>query len=88
MRTHIGQDNPAAANRVAVPIVAACDRLGYLPERGWPGLVPGTRELVALWPYVIAYRIISAEMQILRVWHGAQHRFGKQQHFSGRLRGD
>lgn len=29
----------------------------YLPERGRPGLVPGTRELVALWPYVIVYRI-------------------------------
>jgi toxin ParE1/3/4 len=33
---------------VAVQIVAACDRLEYLPERGRPGLVPGTRELVAL----------------------------------------
>jgi len=77
IRAYIGQDNPAAANRVAVQIVAACDRLEYLPERGRPGLVPGTRELVALWPYVIVYRITPEEVQILRVWHGAQDRSGK-----------
>ncbi len=77
VRTNIGQDNPAAANRVAVQLVAACDRLEYLPERGRPGLVPGTRELVALWPYVIVYRIAREEVQILRIWHGAQDRSGK-----------
>ena len=77
IRAYIGQDNPAAANRVAVQIVAACDRLEYLPERGRTGLVPGTRELVALWPYVIVYRIVSEGVQILRVWHGSQDRPGK-----------
>ncbi len=77
IRTHIGQDNPAAANRVAVQVVAACDRLEYLPERGRPGLVPGTRELVALWPYVIVYRIAWEEVQILRIWHGVQDRSDK-----------
>jgi len=77
IRTHIGQNSPAAANRVAVQLVAACDRLEYLPERGRPSLVPGTRELVALWPYVIMYRIAREEVQILRIWHGAQDRSGK-----------
>jgi toxin ParE1/3/4 len=77
IRDHIGQDSPAAANRVAVQIVAACDRLEYLPERGRPGLVPGTRELVALWPYVIVYRVDPEAVQILRIWHGAQDRSGK-----------
>jgi plasmid stabilization system protein ParE len=42
---------------VAVQLVAACDRLEYLPELGRPGLVPGTRELTVIWPYVIVYRI-------------------------------
>jgi len=68
IRDHIGQESLAAANRVAVQIVAACDRLEHLPERGRPGLVSGTRELVALRPYVIVYRIVPAEVQILRVW--------------------
>lgn len=76
IRDHIGKDSLAAANRVAVQIVAACDRLEYLPERGRPGLVPGTRELVALWPYVIVYRVNPEGAQVLRVWHGAQDRSG------------
>lgn len=74
IRAHIGNDNPAAANRVAVQIVAACDRLEYLPERGRPGLVPGTRELVALWPYVIVYRVTPSAVEIVNIWHGAQKR--------------
>ena len=76
IRAYIGQENPAAANRVAVQIVAACDRLEYLPERGRPGLKAGTRELVALWPYVIVYRISPAAVEILNIWHGAQNREG------------
>lgn len=74
IREHIGRENPAAANRVAVQLIAACDRLDYLPERGRPGVVPGTRELVALWPYVIVYRVGAGVVEILRVWHGAQDR--------------
>jgi len=31
IRAYIGKDNPAATNRVSVQIVAACDRLEYLP---------------------------------------------------------
>jgi toxin ParE1/3/4 len=74
IRAYIGKDNPAAANRVAVQIVAACDRLEYLPERGRPGLKPGTRELAVLWPYVIVYRITPDAVEILNIWHGAQNR--------------
>ncbi len=71
---YIGKENPAVANRVAVQIVAACDRLEYRPERGRPGLVAGTRELVALWPYVIVYRITSVAVEIVNLWRGAQDR--------------
>jgi toxin ParE1/3/4 len=76
IRAHIGRENPPAASRIAVQIVAACDRLEYLPERGLPGLVPGTREMTVIWPYVIVYRVISARVEIIRVWHGAQDRNG------------
>ena len=76
IREYIGRENPAAANRVAVQIVAACDRLEYLPERGRPGLQTGTRELVALWPYVIVYRVTPDAVEILNIWHGAQSRDG------------
>jgi toxin ParE1/3/4 len=37
-------------------------------------LVPGTRELTVLWPYVIVYRIASGVVEILEIWHGAQER--------------
>jgi len=74
IRRHIGLDNPQAASRVAVQIIAACDRLEYLPERGRPGLVPGTRELSVIWPYVIVYRVKSDQVEVIRVWHGARDR--------------
>lgn len=74
IRDHIGQDNPAAANRVAVQLLAACDRLDYLPERGRPGLIPNTRELVTLWSYVIVYRVGPGGVEVARIWHGAQER--------------
>jgi len=74
IHAHIGKENPAAANRVAVQLVAACDRLEYLPERGRPGLKPGTREITAIWPYVIVYRIKPAGVEIITIWHGAQDR--------------
>lgn len=74
IRTYIGADSPFAATRVAVQIVAACDRLEHFPERGRPGLVPGTRELTSAWPYVVVYRVLSDAVQIVRIWHGAQDR--------------
>ena len=74
IKSYIGADNPFAASRVAVQIVAACDRLEVMPERGRPGLVPGTRELTGAWPFVIVYRITPACIEIIRVWPGAQDR--------------
>jgi toxin ParE1/3/4 len=74
IRTYIGEQNPAAASRVTVQIVAACDSLEHLPERGRPGLVAGTRELTLIWPYIIVYRISGETVEIVRVWHGAQDR--------------
>ena len=74
IRSYIGERNPSAASRIAVQIVATCDRLEYLPERGRPGIVPGTREVTVLWPYVIVYRIVPDGVEIIRIWHGAQDR--------------
>ncbi len=74
IRAYIGDCNPAAASRIAVQIVAACDALEHLPERGRPGLVPGTREVTLIWPYVIVYRIVPEAVEIVRIWHGARRR--------------
>ena len=74
IRTYIGDRNPSAASRIAVQIVAACDALEHLPERGRPGLVSGTREVTLIWPYVIVYRIAPEAVEIIRIRHGAQDR--------------
>lgn len=74
IREFIGQSNPYAATRVSVQLMALCDRLEYLPERGRPGRQPGTRELTALWPYVIVYEVRAGVVEILHIWHGAQDR--------------
>jgi len=69
IRSYIGDRSPAAASRIAIQLVAACDHLEHLPERGRPGIVAGTRELPVIWPYVIVYRITSDAVEIIRVWH-------------------
>lgn len=74
IRVYISNDNPRAASRMAVEIIAACDRLENFPERGRPGLRRSTRELATVWPYVIVYRVTGTNIDILSIWHGAQDR--------------
>ncbi len=72
---HIATDNPVAAARLGRELLLAGDSLAVFPRRGRPGRQPGTRELVAFFPYVIVYRVASADLvTILRVWHAAQDR--------------
>jgi plasmid stabilization system protein ParE len=52
----------------------ACFSLADFPDRDRVGSIVGARENVAVWSYVIVYRVSDAEVQILRVWHGAQDR--------------
>ncbi|MDD2878309.1 MAG: type II toxin-antitoxin system RelE/ParE family toxin [Acidiphilium sp.] len=73
---HIATENPLAATRMAQELLIAGDSLASFPHRGRPGLAQGTRELVAVRPYLIVYRIDpSAQIiRIIRVWHGARDR--------------
>jgi toxin ParE1/3/4 len=49
------------------------DGLDQMPERGRPGELAGTRELVlAGTPYILVYEIEASIVQILRVRHAAQ----------------
>jgi len=74
IRSFSANQNPAAANRVAAQLVSACDQLETLPHRGRLGQVLGTRELTSVKPYVIVYRVKSMDVEIMRIWHGAQSR--------------
>ncbi len=73
---HISEENPRAGSRVARELLLAGDSLALFPHRGRPGLASGTRELVALWPYLIVYEVDDQAglVSVLRVWHGAQDR--------------
>jgi toxin ParE1/3/4 len=45
------------------------------PRRGRLGRVDGTRELLfPPMPYVAVYRVGEDAIEVLRIWHSAQHR--------------
>jgi toxin ParE1/3/4 len=66
--------NPWAARNVAQELAVAGDSLAVFPNRGRPGRGRGTRELLAVWPYIIVYRVEARSVVILRVWHGKRLR--------------
>jgi toxin ParE1/3/4 len=74
LRVYIEQDDPAAAQRVALHIIRHVETsLPNSPEMGRPGRVPGTRELVIpRTPYIVPYRLVGNTIQVLRVFHGAR----------------
>ena len=70
---YIADDRPETARRIALDIVRSVDALDTFPNRGRPGRVEGTRELVlAPLPFVAVYEVHKEEVQVLRILHGAQ----------------
>ena len=74
--TYLEPLNPHAAANLLRSLVLAGDSLALFPNRGRLGLVAGTRELVAVWPYLIVYEIDmnAVLVRILRIWHGSRDR--------------
>lgn len=70
---YIAVENPVAAARVARELLLAGDSLAIFPRRGQPGRSGERRELLAVRPYVMVYRILPGDIvDILRIWHAAQ----------------
>jgi len=67
----IRKANPTAAGRVARILYDGAMSLETFPNRGRPGRIAGTRELVFP-PYIIVYRITAQTVEVLRIYHGAQ----------------
>ena len=66
-------DRPVAARRVGRRISDAALSLDTMPRRGRPVRLADTRELVVRGlPYVLIYRVGAADVEILRVLHGAR----------------
>ena len=73
LRAYIARENPAAAGRIGLTLLAAVERLATLPNLGRPGRVSGTRELVVSGtPYVIPYRLRGDRLEVIAVFHGRQ----------------
>ncbi|MDO9472070.1 MAG: type II toxin-antitoxin system RelE/ParE family toxin [Caulobacter sp.] len=71
IRAYIAKENPHAARRTFLRLVAASDSLAILPERGRP-ISSGRRELAHLLPYLIRYRARGNMVKILEVRHAAR----------------
>ena len=69
---YIAARRPDSARRVADIIIQGVAALQTLPDRGRPGRVEGTRELVFVsLPFVAVYEVLD-HVQVLRILHGAQ----------------
>jgi toxin ParE1/3/4 len=69
----ISQDNPEAAKELVRRIWEVAQTLTKHPYAGRAGRVPGTRELViGGTKYILPYRVVNDEVQVLRVLHGAR----------------
>jgi plasmid stabilization system protein ParE len=64
--------NPQAAQRMAEALILAGDGLANFPHRGRPVRGTKRRELVAVSPCVIRYRVAGEDLAILRVRHSAR----------------
>lgn len=69
---YIAGSSPDSARRIAEVVVEGLAALHTFPNRGRPGRVEGTRELVfAPLPFVAVYEVHD-EVRVLRILHGAQ----------------
>ncbi len=69
---HIGADNPAAAIELDLEFEAKAEMARTRPTLYKPGRVKGTREIVVRPNYVMVYRVVAGDVEVLRVLHAAQ----------------
>jgi len=70
---YLVQNTPGRAQGLIERIYDATGSLLTLPDRGRPGKVKGTRELVlTALPYVVVYVVREDAVVIVRILHGAQ----------------
>ena len=69
---YIAKDNLQAALDMDVLLREAADSLLQFPEKGRPGRIPGTRELIAHKHYTLVYVIVPGAVQIVTVLHSSR----------------
>lgn len=72
-QAYIALERPGAARAVGGRIREAIGGLAQYPDRGRPGRVGGTRELVITGtPFLVAYRVGDGHVDVLAIMHGAR----------------
>ncbi|MDX8379369.1 MAG: type II toxin-antitoxin system RelE/ParE family toxin [Gallionella sp.] len=67
---YIAQENSKAAAEMFMYVKNKVDALSEFSSAGRPGRISGTRELVVdRYPFVVPYRVVDDELQVLRVFH-------------------
>jgi toxin ParE1/3/4 len=75
IRAYVARDKPAAAERLAIRIVAMVEALKMHPRLGRIGKESGIRELViGSTSYIVIYRVDGQRVIISTIWHGKQSR--------------
>lgn len=69
---YIAKDNLQAALDMDNLLREAADSLILFPEKGKPGRIPGTRELIAHRHYTLVYVAVSDTIQIVTVLHSSR----------------
>lgn len=69
---YIAQDNLQAALDMDSLLRDTADRLILFPEKGKPGRIPGTRELIVHKNYILVYVTTPETVQIVTVLHSAR----------------
>lgn len=72
MHSHIGQHNPAAADRLQEIIKACAERLPDHPFMYRPGRIAGTREAVVHPNYILVYRVTAEAVEVVNMVHARQ----------------
>jgi len=75
IREYLAQNRPHLAQSTIVELYEAARTLKVSPHRGRPGREEDTRELILTrLPYIIVYRVRTQTIELLRIYHGSQHR--------------
>lgn len=74
----IAKDNPQSARVFVISVQDTVDKISNIPAIGKTGRVAGVREIGVIgYPYIIPYRVVGDELQILRIFHVRQQSPGR-----------
>jgi toxin ParE1/3/4 len=71
--TYLNREHPSSAPAVIRAVIDTVETLTRFPNRGRPGRVEGTRELIIPnLPYIVVYVATDQAVQLLHIFHAAQ----------------